>query len=215
MILFNKKNVQLVPLYLLYMIVVLYVIFAARPSLGTPLVGQVFSDKVYCYLIVPPFLCGISMLDESMKKPGLIRMKSRAQALSCLLIQQYLLAALYLAVWFILIASFAYLGNEAASPANLYPIYIRYLLSLLLLTNLSELLKKVKGKMFRTIPFVTAYLFLLLDVQTVQTITNLYGRPVKILFSWTFYSGGYVALPIFLVVTFILLLHLNCRYDIF
>ena len=197
------------------MIVALYVIFAARSSLSAPLSTQMFTDKVYCYLIVPPFLWGISMLDESIKKPGLIRMKSRTQALYCLLIQQYLFAASYLAVWFLLIALFVYWGGEALSPVYLLSRYIRYLLSLLLLANLSELLKRLNIKAFKTIPFITAYLFLLLDVQAVQTISNRYGRSIKILFSWTFYSAGYVLLPIFLVVTFILLLHLNRRYDIF
>ena len=197
------------------MIVALYVVFAAHSSLSAPLSTQMFTDKVYCYLIVPPFLWGISMLDESIKKPGLIRMKSRTQALYCLLIQQYLFAASYLAVWFLLIALFVYWGGEALSPVYLLSRYIRYLLSLLLLANLSELLKRLNIKAFKTIPFITAYLFLLLDVQAVQTISNRYGRSIKILFSWTFYSAGYVLLPIFLVVTFILLLHLNYRYDIF
>ena len=197
------------------MIVALYVVFAARSSLSAPLSTQMFTDKVYCYLIVPPFLWGISMLDECIKKPGLIRMKSRTQALYCLLIQQYIFAALYLAVWFLLIALFTYWGGEALSPVYLLSRYIRYLLSLLLLANLSELLKRLNIKAFKTIPFITAYLFLLLDIQAVQAISNRYGRSIKILFSWTFYSAGYVLLPIFLVVTFILLLHLNRRYDIF
>lgn len=197
------------------MIVLLYVIFVARFSLGTPLTTQVFSDKVYCYLIVPPYIWGISMLDENMKKPVLIRMKSRTRALSCLLAQQYLLAALYLAAWFSFIVMFANWGDEALSPAYLFPVYIRYLLSLLLSANLSELLKRVKRKIFKTIPFITAYLFLLLDVQAVQAITNRFGRSIKILFSWTFYPGGYIMLSIFLVVTLIFLLHLNRRYDIF
>lgn len=215
MILFNKKNIQLVPLYLLYMIVVLFMVFAAHSSLGTPLTAQIFSDKVYCYLIVPPFLWGISMLDESIKKPGLTRMKSRAQALYCLLIRQYLFAVLYLAVWFSLIALFTYWSDEALSPVYLLPRYIRYLLTLLLLVNLSELLKRLNMKVFKTIPFITAYLFLLLDVQAVPAISNRYERSIKILFSWAFYPAGYVLLPIFLVITFILLLHLNYRYDIF
>lgn len=215
MILFSKKTVQLVPLYLLYMIVVQCAALAAHSFQDTQFATQIFTDKVYCYLLVPPFMWGISMIDESMKKPCLVRMKSRIQALLHLLIQQYLFALLYLGVWFFLIPLFAHLVNETISIANLLSIYIRYLFGLFLFANLSELLKRMEIKAFRTIPFIVAYLILLLDIQAIKVITNQIGITVKLVFSWTFYQLGIVILPVLFVVTFIALLCFNSRYDIF
>ena len=65
MILFNKKAVLLIPVYLLYIILILYFVTLADADI----LIQAFTDKVFVYLIVPPFACGISLIEESMKKP--------------------------------------------------------------------------------------------------------------------------------------------------
>lgn len=78
MILFRKRTIRLVPFYLLYMAAVLaasslYGLYAAESE---EIVAQVFGDRVYCYLLVPPFIWTISTIDGSTKKPSFIRMKS-------------------------------------------------------------------------------------------------------------------------------------------
>lgn len=90
MILFRKRTIRLVPFYLLYMAAVLaasslYGLYAAESE---EIVAQVFGDRVYCYLLVPPFIWTISTIDGSTKKPSFIRMKSRNQYLLFLLLQQ-------------------------------------------------------------------------------------------------------------------------------
>lgn len=217
MILFSKKAVRLVPLYLIYMIAILCVIllYVLHSSWGADVTTQVFSDKVYCYLLVPPFVLAISLIDESIKKPSLIRMKSRSQVLFRLLFQQYLFAILYLTAWFLLTAIFVYWGDGIIPATALFSKYILYLFSLFLFVNLSELLKRVNVKALSTLPFIAAYLFLIVDEQAITSITGRNGIAIKLLFSWTFSPFGYVMLPIFIVVTFILLLRFNCKYDIF
>lgn len=214
---FSKKSLRLVPLYLLYITAILWTIRAARPLLGEQLTTQIFTDKAYCYLIVPPFVLGISLLDESMKKPCMIRMKSRLHALFYLLFQQYLLAALYLIAWFALIALFAYGINEQISVTGLFSRYIRYLFSMFVFANLAGLLKRLNSKALCAVPYIAAYILLLLDIQAIAVITNRYGISVKLMFSWIFCQGiaGYGMLLIFLIATFAALLYRNRKYDIF
>lgn len=97
-----KKNDSACTIYLLYMAAVLaasslYELYAAESG---EIVAQVFGDRVYCYLLVPPFIWTISTIDGSTKKPSFIRMKSRNQYLLFLLLQQYLFAVIYLTTWF-------------------------------------------------------------------------------------------------------------------
>ena len=217
MIIFSKKSLRLVPLYLLYIAAVLCTVWASHSLFQEQLITQIFTDKVYCYLIVPPFVLGISLLDESIKKPCIIRMRSRLHALLYLLFQQYLLAILYLVAWFALIALFAYGANEQISVIELLPECIRYLLSMFVFANSADLLKRLNSKALSAFPYVAAYILLLLEIQAIAVITNRYGRPVKLIFSWAFYHGiaGYVMLLVFLIATFAALLYRNRKYDIF
>lgn len=149
MILFRKRTIRLVPFYLLYMAAVLaasslYGLYAAESE---EIVAQVFGDRVYCYLLVPPFIWTISTIDGSTKKPSFIRMKSRNQYLLFLLLQQYLFAVIYLTTWFSMIYILAIWHGERYLFVDMFSSYIRYLLSFFLLANISEMLKRTKNKM--------------------------------------------------------------------
>lgn len=217
MILFRKRTIRLVPFYLLYMAAVLaasllYELYAAE---SREIVAQVFGDRVYCYLLVPPFIWTISTIDGSTKKPSFIRMKSRSQYLLFLLLQQYLFAAIYLTTWFSMIYLLAIWHGETYSFVDMFSSYIRYLFSFFLLANISEMLKRARNKMLSTMPFISAYLLLLIDEQVIQSVTNRNGITIRLIFSWTFQPLGLVLLPIFLAITTLLLLRLNRTYDIF
>ena len=209
MILFRKRTIRLVPFYLLYMAAVLaasslYELYAAESG---EIVAQVFGDRVYCYLLVPPFIWTISTIDGSTKKPSFIRMKSRNQ--------QYLFAVIYLTTWFSMIYILAIWHGERYLFVDMFSSYIRYLLSFFLLANISEMLKRTKNKMLSTMPFISAYLLLLIDEQVIQSVTNRNGITIRLIFSWTFQPLGLVLLPVFLAITTLLLLRLNRTYDIF
>lgn len=66
-----------------------------------------------------------------------------------------------------------------------------------------------------TMPFISAYLLLLIDEQVIQSVTNRNGITIRLIFSWTFQPLGLVLLPVFLAITTLLLLRLNRTYDIF
>ena len=142
-------------------------------------------------------------------------MKSRNQYLLFLLLQQYLFAVIYLTTWFSMIYLLAIWHGETYSFLDMFSSYIRYLLSFFLLANISEMLKRTKNKMLSTMPFISAYLLLLIDEQVIQSVTNRNGITIRLIFSWTFQPLGLVLLPIFLAITTLLLLQLNRTYDIF
>ena len=217
MILFRKRTIRLVPFYLLYMAAVLaasslYELYAAESG---EIVAQVFGDRVYCYLLVPPFIWTISTIDGSTKKPSFIRMKSRNQYLLFLLLQQYLFAVIYLTTWFSMIYILAIWHGERYLFVDMFSSYIRYLLSFFLLANISEMLKRTKNKMLSTMPFISAYLLLLIDEQVIQSVTNRNGITTRPTFSRAFQPPGLARLPTFPAISTLLLLHLNRTYDIF
>lgn len=142
-------------------------------------------------------------------------MKSRNQYLLFLLLQQYLFAIIYLTTWFSMIYILAIWHGERYLFVDMFSSYIRYLLSFFLLANISEMLKRTKNKMLSTMPFISAYLLLLIDEQVIQSVTNRNGITIRLIFSWAFQPLGLVLLPIFLAITTLLLLQLNRTYDIF
>lgn len=50
-------------------------------------------------------------------------------------------------------------------------------------------------------PFISAYLLLLIDEQVIQSVTNRNGITIRLIFSWAFQPLGLVLLPIFLAST--------------
>lgn len=110
-------------------------ITATTSVTGTAMMTQIFTDKSYTYLFLPPFLCGILLIDESIKKPRLVRMENRKQALSFLLIQQYIFTAFHLIAWFLVVIVFAKTSGEQVVFSELFTKFARYILSLLIFTN--------------------------------------------------------------------------------
>lgn len=218
MILRNRKTLILVPIYILYIFAIVILITATTDVTDTPMMVQVFTDKSYTYLILPPFICGILLIDESIKKPCLTRMKDRKHALTFLLIQQYIFAALYLIAWFAISGLFARTSGEQVILADMIFKFIRYFFSILIFTNLAELFKRLNIKALSTIPFVAAYVILILDVLAITAITGRQANIVYLLFSWTFHRSNIlsiVMLGICFVITYILLRHLNRKADIY
>lgn len=126
-----------------------------------------------------------------------------------------LFAVIYLTTWFSMIYILAIWHGERYLFVDMFSSYIRYLLSFFLLANISEMLKRTKNKMLSTMPFISAYLLLLIDEQVIQSVTNRNGITIRLIFSWTFQPLGLVLLPVFLAITTLLLLRLNRTYDIF
>ena len=219
MILLHKKFLCLVPVYIVYIAVVQWITLFACARSGNSFLTQAFTDKVYCYLLAPPFLMGIYFLDECMKKPAMIRIGNRRRALLHLLAGQYLFAAVYLAGWFIMATLFAGGGGEDISAFGFPGKYMHCLCGLILLVNCCELFKRLVGPATLAVPFGAGYIWLLLDVFMIPSMTNRFpfGPTVYLGIAWVFSAGwySYGILAGWIVFTFILLLRRNERYDMF
>lgn len=216
MSLLHRKFLRLAPAYIAYMAAVLWMTGqSASVRLDGLFLTQAFADKTYCYLLAPPFLLGIFFLDESMKKPMVIRIGSRRLALLRLLVRQYLFAAVYLAAWFALTALFA--GGE--DVFRFLGRYAHNLMGLLLLANCCELFQRWGRMTASAFSFGAAYLWLLLDALMIPSLTNRlpFGPTVYLGFAWVFSEKGYsyAILAGWIVLTFVLLLDRNERYDMF
>lgn len=218
MIIRNKKVLVAAPVYLIYICIIMLFVSASTAATGVTIMEQILSDKAYCYLIVPPFICGILLISESVKKPCLTRMKSRKQALLFIQIQQYIFAAVYLIAWFAAIVLFSMSNGDQISVTEVLGKFIRYLLSLLAFSNLSELFNRVNIKALRNIPFIAAYVVLITDVLAVTAITGKQSNIIYLLFSWAFFRNAFVGtmmLVAIFTVTLLLLHRANRRADYF
>jgi len=134
MIIKNRRFLRILPICIVYIVVLLCFI----KGVGSEILVQAFTDKSFVYLIMPPFICGAALIEESIHKSIIIRMQNRKRALSILLMQQYLFGFVYLLAWFILIALFAVLNRENLELSDFAELFIRYLLCIALFLNVSE-----------------------------------------------------------------------------
>ena len=203
MILLNKKALWLVPVFVAYIVLILFCI----ERFDANILRQVFADKVFVYLMVPPFVCGTSLIEESMKKPSLTRMKSRKQAVLFLLFQQYLLAIGYLLI---------YGGN--VEIADFGAKYVRYLLCLVLFVNVAGCFERVNNKLLATIPFIAAYVVMIIDVLAITSISGKAFNIIYVMFAWTFCKSNVLSvavLMIFVVASYLTLVHLDGKTDFY
>lgn len=215
MILFNKKFRYLMGAYAVYIAIINLVTALAQRVEKNMFVFQMLGDKTFTYFIVPPFAYAISLIDESITKPYIIRMENRQKYLYFLLIQQYLFAAFYILMWMIFIACFAK-WNGNTEHINYIDYYFRYLLGLLIFVNLSDFLKRLKIKFFAAIPFVATYLLLVIEVLALAKIANTSSLSIYLVFSWIHYWGsfGHLALIMIYFVLLAFLQRQNCKADI-
>ena len=218
MIIRNKKATIAIPVYLLYICIIMLLVSSATSVTGVTVIEQAFSDKAYCYLIVPPFTCAILLISESIKKPCLTRMESRKQALLFVLIQQYAFSAVYLVAWFAVIVLFAKYCGDQIKISEISGRFVRYLFSLLVFSNLSELFKRVNVKALRSIPFVVTYVILIIDVLAITAITGKQSNIIYLIFSWAFFRSAIVGTPmlgIIFIITLLSLYRINRKADYF
>ena len=214
MILFSKKALILVPMYFIY--ITLALLFIA--IIDVEFMIQVFTDKMFVYLMFPPFICGISLIEESLKKPVLVRMKNRKQAMLFLLLQQYIFAVVYWIVWFLLIIILARGKGEQILVADMVAKLIRYILCSFLFVNVSGCLKRSNHKILSTIPFVAAYMLFILDVLAITSITGKAAMIIYVMFAWTFYGKsmlGIFMLVIFCIATYLFMHRLDEKADVY
>ena len=214
MIIKNRRFLRIVPICIAYIVVLLCFI----KGVESEILVQAFTDKSFVYLIMPPFICGAALIEESIHKSIIIRMQNRKRALGFLLIQQYLFGFVYLLAWFILIALFAVLNRENLELSDFAESFIQYLICIALFLNVLACMKRMNRKIFITIPFVITYVLLLIDVLAVTSITGKLGIAICLMFSWAFYKNsilGIILLSLFCCISYLWLKKLNSYTDLY
>lgn len=214
MIIKSKRFWIISPIYVAYIVLILLFINV----LDVEMLVQVFTDKVFVYLIIPPFILGIALIEESLKKTSIIRMDNRKQALFLALKQQYLLGFIYLVMWFALIALFAIKIGEMVKVSIFLGIFIRYLLCFVLIVNISACMKRLNYKIFVTIPFVLTYAILVIDILVLTFVTGRIGTTLYLVFSWTFFKNSFESIVVLIALSclsYSCLRRLNSKADFY
>lgn len=108
--------------------------------------SNIFFDKLVVFLLTPPFMVGLLLIEKSVMPVVVTRTKSRTYALLFQLIQQYFLAFVYLSVWFALLIFFSLFkfggSITEVNVSDLLQWYFRFLFRFIILTDGAILLKK-------------------------------------------------------------------------
>lgn len=184
--------------------------------------SNIFFDKLVVFLLTPPFMVGLLLIEKSVTPVVLTRTKSRIYALLFQLIQQYFLAFVYLSVWFVLVILFSLLkfrgGITELNASDLLQWYFRFLFGFIILTNGAVLLKKSGVKALASASYILVYLFFALEILTViPELDQQLGVEINLIFSWMFYDGamGLAVMLILIVGLTAAILLVNKREDIF
>ena len=212
MIIANKKFLKNIPIYVAYIVLIMCFIKA----LEVEILIQIFTDKVFVYLMIPPFICGIALIEESFKKTSIVRLLNRKQALLWNLKQQYLFGCAYLLTWFGVIALFALINRETVPIFIFAGDFLRYLLCLILFINISACMRRMNQKFFVRIPIVITYGILVIDILTITSMTGRIGIPVYLIFSWAFYENCILSIVVLIILcglSYLYLRKLDCKAD--
>lgn len=213
MIITNKRALPLTAAIMVFIVAVLTIITRSGSDIGT---YTVF-DKFYTYIIVPPFAGILTLIDESINKPVIVRIGSRSRALRFEIMQQYSFAAGYLLLWFLMFTAFGIMSGASITTKGLLNRFFRYLLSFIIFVNVAGIFKRTPMKLLSSVPIVSAYIFLLLDTMVLTAITSRFGATLYLIFSWTFYRKdipAFIALALWSVITLICLHYCNRKADI-
>ena len=120
--------------------------------------------------------------------------------------------------WFAVIVLFAKSCGDQVKISEISGRFVRYLFSLLVFSNLSELFKRVNVKALRSIPFVVTYVILIIDVLAITAITGKQSNIIYLIFSWAFFRSaivGTLMLGIIFIITSLSLYRINRKADYF
>lgn len=157
--------------------------------------SNLFFDKLVVFLLTPPFMFGVLLIEKSITSVTVIRTKGRIHALLIQLIQQYLFGFLYLTIWFILLILFSlikfggiFTGSDAISILQWY---FRFQLGFMILINVSALFKKSNIKLFTSASYILTYVLFALELLAViPELDKQLGIEINLVFSWMFYDSA-------------------------
>lgn len=221
MIVLHRKMIPFAGVCLLLFLAILsgLYIFVSGQSMWF---SNLFFDKLVVFLLTPPFILGILLIERSMAPALITRTKSRKHALQLQLVQQCIWGVVYLTIWFTLLITFSLIKFGGvfsnADAVCILSWYGRFLLGDLIIITGAALLKKSNIWLLKSGSYVLIYLLFALEVLAViPELDQQLGIEIKLVFSWMFYESiaSFAAMMLILVVLTGLLIIAMRREDIY
>lgn len=220
MLLYDKKFLKFLVFCLVYILLTAFFFISKKPPEAIWL-SNWFFDKFFIFQFSTIYLLGCSMLEKYFNYMSFNRMGSRKKILTNQLILQYCFAFIYTNMLFvcIIIGSLIMFGRpEGITILNILNWYLRYLLGLFLLTNLSMLFRVSKNNFLNIYSQFLTFLILSLELIAITPqIRKLFFININIMFSWVFYKNkliSYFGLLAINLICAIYLFKINSRKDL-
>lgn len=202
MIILNKKFLYCNIAILTYFVIILTCI-STFATTQNDWISNVFFDKVFLFLLTPIFAFIISFIGKSGNTTFFIRVGTKTHGIALLLIQQYIVALIYLTLWTISVCVFLLsIFGEISTIilGDILRIYLRYIWGYLIYINVSSMFSRVSSKQISSSPFACSYLLLVAEILVIYpTIDKMASVPnISLVYSWMFSSNPF-ATPILIV----------------
>jgi len=181
-----------------------------------------FFDKFFVFQFSIIYLLGCSMIEKYFNYLTFNRIGNRKKILVNQLVQQYSFAFIFTNILFtcIILGAVLMFGKSAVNTIpDILDWYLRYLLGLFMLTNLSMIFSRSEFKILSVYSHFCAFLILSLElISIIPGIKKLFSINIHIMFSWIFYENALVSYFFLVTINLILAVYLflvSNRKDLF
>lgn len=188
MICLNRKFYYLECVVTICFVLVLFVLLIVSPE-QSYWFANVFHDKSFLFIWIPLFLFGDHIIDNSISGVQIIRMNNRKEAMTFMILQKVLHAFVLITVWyiFIMIISMISYGNVSTMTLQeILGLYVKYLVGMVLLSNLVILFRRLLSKKTREIAYILVYCFAVVEITAIAELNILIPGRIYFCFSWIF-----------------------------
>lgn len=220
MILYDKKYFNILACCLIFFVSAA-IFFSFRAQDESIWFSRWFSDKFYVLIICSIYLLGVAIIDTYFNYFTFNRIGDRKKYLLCQLADQYLFAFILTNIIFvcIILGSVLKFNEIRTAILDILSWYFRYLLGLILVTNLCVLFQKSRINILAKFSYLWTFLTISFElIAIVPKLKILYGIHIRIAFSWIFYQNApvsYIVLSAMNALVIIYLILVDSRRDLF
>ena len=220
MILSDKRNIKyLIFCFAYFMVTALFLYFHTLTE--AEWFSRWFFDTFYTFNICIIYLAGSSVINRYFNTFTLIRIGTRKKYIIYQLLQHYCFAFLLLSMMFICLfwTSIIKFSTMEANIITILQWYLRYLLGLIMITNLTMVFNKSNYRILAEHSYLFVFAMLSFELLSViPKIKMLYSINISVFFSWIFYDNLAISYISMITINLLLITYLICvssRKDIF
>lgn len=219
MILFNKKGILGISLSIFYLLSLSIISSVVYMHQGHYMIN-VLSVGGFVNLIIPVYIIFSALIDKSISYTMITRLKSRVNIVFFELIQEYLLAFVFIcfhAAALIIVSILKYGFQSEISIVFIIEKLSLYLLCLLILTNISYIIKRCNIKYLSSVSYILVYCFLVIEITLINHL-NLYllNTNVYFIFSLITMQGIFpiIVMGIEFIISTVIVFKVSSKSDI-